>query len=126
MIDARDVGHAILHRDPYAYSAHPQIAVAPSGDWLIVFNKAPRRAFILHPPEEPLFRNVIMRSRDRGASWSAPEVAPSYDWSGTECASLTTLRDGRMMLNQWRFRWYPLGLARRLAATERLVFPDDS
>jgi len=123
MIDARDANHTILHKDPYAYSAHPQIAVAPNGDWLIVFNKAPRRSFILHPPEDPLFRNVIMHSRDRGATWSAPQVAPNYDWSGTECASLTALRDSRMMLNQWRFRWYPLGLAQRLRTTERLVFP---
>ena len=123
MIAARDAAHAILHKDPYAYSAHPHIAAAPNGDWLIVFNKAPRRPFVLHPPEEPLFRNMIMRSRDHGASWVTPEVAPNYDWHGTECASLTALRDGRMMLNQWRFRWYPLGLARRLRTTENLVFP---
>ncbi len=123
MIDARDAAHAILHKDSYAYSAHPHIAAAPNGDWLIVFNKAPRRPFLLHPPEEPLFHNVIMRSRDHGASWAAPEVAPNYDWHGTECASMTTLRDGRMMLNQWRFRWYPLGLARRLRTAETLVFP---
>lgn len=123
MIDARDADHRILHKDPHAYSAHPQIAVAGNGDWLVVFNKAPRRPFILHPPEDPLFRNLIMRSRDSGETWSAPEVAPNYDWSGTECASLTALRDGRMMLNQWRFRWYPLGLAQRLRTTERLIFP---
>lgn len=124
MIEARDVEHLILHKDPFAYSAHAQIAVAANGDWLIVFNKAPRRPFILHPPEEPLFRNHVIRSHDRGANWSAPEVAPTYDWHGTECASLTALADGRMMLNQWRFRWYPLGLARRHRATEELVFPD--
>jgi hypothetical protein len=116
--------HAILHKDPFAYSAHPQIAVAPNGDWLVVFNKAPRRPFILHPPEEPLFRNVAIGSHDRGATWSAPEVVPNYEWHGTECASLTALADARIMLNQWRFRWYPLGLARRLQGTERLVFPD--
>jgi hypothetical protein len=124
MIDAREAEHAILHKDAFAYSAHPQIAVAPNGDWLVVFNKAPRRPFILHPPEEPLFRNVAMRSRDRGATWSAPEVVPNYGWQGTECASLTTLADGRIMLNQWRFHWYPLGLARRLQGTETFVFPD--
>lgn len=124
MIDARDAEHEILHKDPFAYSAHPQIAVAANGDWLVVFNKAPRRPFILHPPEEPLFRNVVVRSRDRGVTWSAPEVVPTYDWQGTECPSLTTLADGRMMLNQWRFRWYPLGLARRLQQTETPVFPD--
>jgi len=116
--------HAILYRDPFAYSAHPQVAVAASGDWLVVFNMAPRRPFILHPPEDPLFRNVLMRSRDRGASWSAPEAVPNYEWQGTECASLTTLADGRVLLNQWRFRWYPLGLARRLRTSETLTFPD--
>jgi hypothetical protein len=124
MIDAGGAGHAILHRDPFAYSAHPQIAVAANGDWVAVFNKAPRRPFILHPPEDPLFRNVVMRSRDRGATWSVPEIVANYDWHGTECAGLTTLADGRMMLNQWRFRWYPLGLARRLQGTKMLVFPD--
>ncbi len=124
MIEASHAAHTILHKDPYGYSAHPHIAVAPNGDWLVVFNKAPRRPFILHPPEEPLFRNVIIRSRDRGVSWTTPQVAPNYDWHGTECAGLTTLRDGRMMLNQWRFRWYPLGLARRLATKEKLVFPE--
>jgi hypothetical protein len=124
MIDARNAEHWVVHTDPFAYSAHPQIAVAANGDWLVVFNRAPRRPVILHPPEEPLFRNVIVRSGDRGATWSTPEVVPNYDWQGTECASLTTLADGRMMLNQWRFRWYPLGLARRLQGTETLVFPD--
>jgi hypothetical protein len=123
MIDARAAEHAILHRDAFAYSAHPHAAVAADGDWLVVFNMAPRRPFILHPPEEPLFRNVVIRSRDRGATWSAPEVVPNYDWQGTECAGLTALADGRIMLNQWRFRWYPLGLARRLR-TETLAFPD--
>lgn len=123
VIEAGDAAHAILHKDAFAYSAHAQIAVAANGDWLVVFNKAPRRPFVLHPPEDPLFRNYVMRSRDRGVTWSAPQVVPNYEWSGTECASLTALADGRMMLNQWRFRWYPLGLARRRQATEKLVFP---
>jgi hypothetical protein len=124
MIEARDAEHAILHKDPFAYSAHPHVTAAANGHWLVVFNKAPRRAFILHPPEEPLFRNFVMRSRDQGATWSTPEVVPNYDWQGTECASLTVLADGRIMLNQWRFRWYPLVLARRLEGTTAPVFPD--
>ena len=59
MIDAADAEHAILHKDPFAYSAHPQIAVAANAEWLLVFNKALRRPFILHPPEEPLFRSAV-------------------------------------------------------------------
>jgi hypothetical protein len=115
MIDAAGATHTILHKDPHAYCAHPQIAVAANGDWLVVFNRAPRRPVILHPPQDPEFRNVIIRSSDRGSTWSSPQVAPNYDWSGTECASLTPLSDGRLMLNQWRFRWFPLGFARRSA-----------
>jgi len=116
MIDARDAAHAILHRDPRAYSAHPQIAVAANGDWLVVFNKALRRPLILHPPQDPLFANVIIRSRDRGASWSEPVVVPNGQYRGMECASLTALLSSeRILLNQWRFHWIDLDWAYALA-----------
>jgi hypothetical protein len=116
MIDARDAAHAILHKDPRAYSAHPQIAVAANGDWLVVFNKTPRGPLILHPPQDPLFTNVIIRSRDRGTSWSEPIIVPDDGYRGTECASLTTLRSsGRILLNQWRFHWIELDWAYALA-----------
>src|SRR5262245_49190940 len=109
MITARNATHAILYRDPDYYCAHPQIMVANSGEWLVVFNKAPRRAVILHPPQEPEYRNVIIRSSDHGSTWTTPEPVPDSTWSGVECAGLTTLSDGRLMLNQWRYSWYPLG-----------------
>jgi hypothetical protein len=116
MIDARDAAHAILHKDPHAYSAHPQIAQAANGDWLVVFNKAPRRTLILHPPQDPLFANVIIRSRDHGASWSDPVVVPNDGYRGMECASLTALlASGRILLNQWRFHWVELDWAYPLA-----------
>ncbi len=82
-----------------------------------------RRPFILHPPEDPFFHNVVCRSADGGASWTTPEVAPGYNCAGAECAGLTALADGRVLLNQWRFDWYPLGLARRLAGSRDLRFP---
>jgi BNR repeat-like domain len=116
MIDARDAAHAILHKDPGAYSAHPQIAVVANGDWLVVFNKAPRRPFILHPPQDPLFANFMMRSGDHGASWSKPVIVPNGEYRGTECASLTALLSSdRILLNQWRFHWIDLDWAHVLA-----------
>jgi BNR repeat-like domain len=116
MIDARDAAHTILHKDPHAYSAHPQVAWAANGDWLVVFNKAPRRPLILHPPQDPLFANVIIRSGDHGASWSEPVIVPNEEYRGTECASLTTLLSSeRILLNQWRFHWIELDLAYPLA-----------
>jgi hypothetical protein len=116
--------HATIHRDPHAYCAHPQIAALPSGDRLVVFNRTFRRTPILHPPEDPFFHNVVVRSRDGGASWSEPSMVPAFNWHGTECASLTPLAGGRLLLNQWRFDWYPLGLARRLPASLGLRFPE--
>ena len=124
MIEAREAHHTIIHRDEFAYCAHAHAAVAADGTWLVVFNRAPRRPFILHPPEDPLFRNVLVRSNDEGTTWSAPQVVPGYDYSGTECAGLTVLRNGVVLLSQWRFDWYPLGLAKTFADQSPLSYPE--
>ena len=50
-------------------------------------------------------------------------MAPGYDWHGVECAGLTSLADGTVLLNQWRFRWYPLDVARKISPDEKLYFP---
>ena len=51
--------HRVVHRDPFAYCAHPHIVRLADGAWLAVFNRSVRRPFILHPsalpvPDEPL------------------------------------------------------------------------
>lgn len=112
-------------RDPFAYTAHPHAVVTAAGTWLCVVNQAPRRRFVLHPPQDPLYRNLLLRSDDEGRSWSAPVVVPGYDWSGTECAGLTALADGTVLLGQWRFDWYPLPLAEARADRAALTFPEE-
>lgn len=124
MIEPKDASHSILYRDEFSYCAHAHTAVASDGTWLIVFNCAPRRHYTLHPPEDPLFRNMIIRSNDRGLTWSAPQVVPGYDISGTECAGLTVLRNGDVLLNQWQFDWYPLGHAQTLPDQVNLTYPN--
>jgi BNR repeat-like domain len=121
---ARDIEHSIVFKDPHSYCAHPH-TVAAADEWIVVFNRAPRRTIVLHPPEDPEFQNFITRSPDEGVTWSAPEVVPGYGWHGVECAGLTALASGEVMLNQWRFNWYPLSLARRMETAERLSFPDE-
>src|SRR5579871_950397 len=91
MIEAVGAEHTVLHKDPYAYSAHPHIVALEDGDWLIVFNKTIRRRLILHPPQDPEFRNWLMRSSDGGRSWTSPQAVPGYDLHGVECAGLTAL-----------------------------------
>jgi BNR repeat-like domain len=123
VIEAMGAEHSVLHRDPHAYSAHAHLAQLSDGDWLVVFNKTIRRPVILHPPQDPEFRNWLIRSSDGGGGWSEPQAAPDYDWHGVECAGLTDLGGGRVMLNQWRFHWYPLDAAKGRPDRDKLKFP---
>jgi hypothetical protein len=114
----------ILYADPHAYCAHPHLAVVAEDRWLLVFNRSVRRQAILHPPQDPLYQNLLMISRDQGASWGPAEVVPAYGWSGVECASLTVTSKGRVLLNQWRFDWHPLRVARRMTDQSKIAWPD--
>ncbi|HEY4161937.1 MAG TPA: sialidase family protein [Dongiaceae bacterium] len=113
----------ILHADPYAYCAHPHLAAVAEDRWLLVFNRSVRRSVILHPPQDPLYQNLLMISRDQGRTWGPAEIVPAYGWSGVECAGLTATTKGRVLLNQWRFDWYPSRLARRTKNTNSLTWP---
>jgi len=123
MIAAAGAEHGILHKDPLCYSAHPHAIRLDSGEWLTVFNKSPRRRQILHPPQDPAFQNWLVRSADRGRSWSGPRVVPDKGWRGVECAGLTALGGRRVMLNQWRFHWYSLDEAKGRPDADHLTFP---
>lgn len=117
--------HRILYRDENSYCAHPHIVELTDGQWLVVFNRTTRRSVLLHPPEDPHYYNVISRSTDQGKTWSVPQVAPDYDWYGVECAGLTPLKNSDLLMNQWRFRWYPLEKARKMSDDPWMVFPEE-
>lgn len=104
--------HRLLHRDPHAYCAHPHLVATATGNWLLVFTKSVRRDVVLHPPQDPFYCNMLMRSQDQGRSWTTPSIVPAFRWHGVECAGLTALQSGRVLLNQWRFDWYPLDHAK--------------
>lgn len=116
--------HRLVYANRHSYCAHPHGVRLQSGEIIVVFNRAPRYDVILHPPQHPAYENVLVRSADGGATWSTPSVVPDYGWHGVECAGLTVLTSGCVLLNQWRFRWYPLPLARKLAASEPIDFPE--
>ena len=123
MRPARAAEHRLVLRDEHSYLAHPHL-VRSREELLLVCNWAPRRPFVLHPPEDPLYHNLLLRSGDEGRTWSAPVVAPGYGWSGVECAGLTDLGHGRVLLNQWRFDWLTLPEARKRADPSDIVFPE--
>ncbi len=106
----------VVHRDAYAYISHPSIALLENGEWLAAFNHSRRRDPQMHPPSDPLFRTLLARSSDNGATWQPPVFAPDFDWSGTECPGIAQLSDGTVVLTQFRFGWYPLGLAKQRRA----------
>ena len=103
----------IIHKDDFAYISHPSITILENGEWLAAFNHSRRRKKRMHPPTDPLFRTLLCRSSDSGQHWQSPVFAPDFDWSGTECPGITCLSDGTVVLTQFRFGWYPLGLARK-------------
>ena len=116
--------HQTVHCDPHAYSAHPHLAVAANDNWLLVFTQSRRRAGVLHPPQDPLYCNMLMRSADEGRSWSAPSIVPDFGWQGVECAGLTPLRSGVVLLNQWRFDWHTLAHAQAHLAPDAYTRPE--
>ncbi|MFB9980810.1 sialidase family protein [Mesorhizobium kowhaii] len=116
--------HQTIHCDPHAYSAHPHLAVAANDNWLLVFTQSRRRAGVLHPPQDPLYCNMLMRSADEGRSWSAPSIVPDFGWQGVECAGLTSLRSGVVLLNQWRFDWHTLAYAQAHLAPGAYTRPE--
>ena len=105
VMERAKLSHAVVFRDAACYSAHPHMAVAADRTWLLVFTQAPRRPVVLHPPLDPDFRNMLLRSTDEGRTWQGPEPVPDADATGMECAGLTPLPDGRVILNQWQFDW---------------------
>src|SRR5918992_4687046 len=106
--------HITIHRATGLYSSHPCIALLRSGEWVVAFSQSVDRKPFLHPPADPLFMNVICRSRDQGATWDDPYVAPDYRWSGVENPGITQLANADVLLNQWRFTWHPIHTARKL------------
>ena len=116
--------HQTIHCDPHAYSAHPHLAVTANDNWLLVFTQSRRRAGVLHPPQDPLYCNMLMRSADGGRSWSAPSIVPGFGWQGVECAGITPLRSGVVLLNQWRFDWHTLAYARAYLAPDAYAGPE--
>ena len=119
------IEHSLLYANCFCYCAHPHMVKASPGNWLLVFTQSVRRDIVLHPPQDPLYCNMLMRSHDEGRSWSEPTIVPSYSWRGVECAGLTALKFGRILLNQWRFEWHTLAHAQANLRREDYRRPEE-
>jgi len=108
----------IIFKAAHTYCSHPCITKLANGDWLVAFcQSTQRRPPVIHPPNDPQFINLLCRSRDQGKTWKQPRVVPNYDWYGVETPGIAQISNGDVLLNQWRFLWYPLELAKKLWST---------
>lgn len=107
----------ILHKDDFAYISHPSIAMLSDGGWITAFSHSKRRESRMHPPSDPLFRNMTSRSWDRGKTWDTPSFTPDFNWSGVEVPGISVLSNDTVVLTQFKFGWYPLGLAKMRQAS---------
>jgi hypothetical protein len=64
----------------------------------------------------------MVRTSDQGATWGDPYFVPDLDWYGVECPGIAQLSDGTVVLTQFRFGWYPLGLARKRRAAGEPIY----
>jgi hypothetical protein len=106
----------VVRRSSHRYSSHPCIAVLADGNWVVAFCETIQAQPFLHPPSDPRHVNMLVRSADLGRTWDEPRAVPDYDWYGVETPGIAQLSTGEVLLNQWRFRWYPLELGRKLWA----------
>lgn len=112
----------VVHKDGFAYISHPSIAVLSDGGWIAAFCHSRRRKPGMHPPDDPLYRNLLSRSADQGKTWQEPYFAPDFNWSGVETPGIARLSDGTVVLTQFRYGWYPLGLAKKRKAAGEPIF----
>ena len=111
----------VVHKDEFAYVSHASIAILSDGGWIAAFTHSRRRETRMHPPSDPLFRNLLSRSADKGETWEQPYFAPDFDWSGVEVPGISRLGDGTVVLTQFRFGWYPPGLAKERSACPKMA-----
>ena len=107
-----EMRHIIVHKNPYAYSSWPSIAVLKNGDWVIGFSQSMRHEYLAH--REPTFHNLLVRSKDQGKSWeSHPPTVPSYDFFGIDCIGVTCLHNGDVLVRTVKDYFVPLATAEK-------------
>jgi len=117
------VEHIIVYKDDNAYSCFPDIVRTRTGDLLVSFRRA--GGFSLEAVRQGKYDHVdkgariaLARSQDAGRSWELARIFPVYNEEcGEQDPSIAELRDGRLMINFFRWRVVPA------AEKHRLLYP---
>ena len=99
----------VVFQDRHRYSMGPSMVFVPGGDLVVAFNMTTMRELSahsprpwLHPPYDPEYRNMMIRSADGGRTWDAPRPFPDHDWHGTECPGLCVLANGHLLASVYK------------------------
>ena len=110
----------IIHKDRFAYEAHPSITILDNGEWLVVFR-------LMHLQEEkishahPQDHVLLTRTSDGADTWGKPYYAPDFDWHGGQCPDVAQLSNGTVVLTLSGVSWHPLSVAKKRQAAGELV-----
>lgn len=112
--------HTIVFKDDNAYSCFPDIVRTRTGDLLVSFRRA--GGFSLEAVRQGKYDHVdkgariaLAHSQDAGRSWELARIFPVYDEEcGEQDPSIAELRDGRLMINFFRWRVVPAAEKHRL------------
>jgi len=105
--------HAIVYKDPEAYSCFPDIVRRRNGELLVTFRRA--GGFSLEALRRGKYDHVdkgariaAARSLDGGRSWSLDRAFPAFDPEcGEQDPSIAELAGGTLMINFFRWRVVP-------------------
>ncbi len=117
--------HTIVYKDKNAYSCFPDIVRTRTGDLLVSFRRA--GGFSLEAVRRGKYDHVdkgariaLARSQDGGRSWELARIFPVYDEEcGEQDPSIAELRDGRLIINLFRWRVVPAAEKHRLGYPAR-------
>lgn len=106
--DLKKLKDLVIYSDEFYYSAFPSVVRRPDGEWLVAFRRAPNRRLVGekgYSHTDPNSYCVLVRSRDEGARWSAPELIYAHPWGGSQDPCLVQLRDGTLICSSYCWTW---------------------
>ena len=100
----RKLNDLVIYSDPGYYSAFPSIVHRPDGELLVAFRRAPeRRAFGEKNSShtDPNSYLMLVRSRDKGETWSQPELIHAHTLGGSQDPCMVQLRNGTLVCSSY-------------------------
>jgi hypothetical protein len=107
-LDLRKTQDIVIYQHERFYCAFPSIVRRPDGELLVAFRRAPeRRAWgesgTSHT--DPNSQLVLVRSRDRGQTWTQPELIYAHPIGGSQDPCLLQLRGGELVCSSYAWAW---------------------